>query len=287
MAVRLHLAHGVLQALADRAGTRVLHVKGVVWHPALTKGRHASTDCDLLVDPTGLRGMINALEASGWEQITSFEHGSVFAHAATFYHPVWGTADLHRWFPGIHADAQASFDALWSDRAHVPCGGRGVPVPSLTGQRLIMLVHAARTGKFGAAGDVERAWGSAGEQERAAVTALAESLGAVVPLAIATGRDDEVSGMPQARLWIAMHDHENATAVWWARLQDAQGVRERARVLWAALHVNPDHLALRLGRAPTRGDVAREWVDRFGRAGRRALGLLQSRLGRDADASRG
>lgn len=278
MPVRLRLTHGVLQALADRANTRVLHIKGVAWDPALAEGRHASTDCDLLVEPSAVSRMTAALEEASWERMTTFEHGSVFAHAATYYHRVWGTVDVHRWFPGMHRDAGAAFEALWADRKEIVQGGRPVAVPSLTAQRLIMLVHAARTGAYGARGDVERAWYKASDAERADVEELAARLGSFVPLAIATDRAAEVAGFPQARLWSAMHQHENPTAVWLARLQDARGVREHAAVLWAALHVNPDHLALRLGRTPTRADLAREWVDRFGRAGRRGADALARRL---------
>lgn len=278
MAARLRLAHGALQALADHASVRVLHVKGVAWDPALTRGRWPSTDCDLLVDPAGVEAMVDALEGASWQRMTTFEHGSVFAHAATYYHPVWGTVDLHRWFPGLHRDPAASFEALWSERVLVEHGGRPIAVPSLIGQRLIMLVHAARTGRHEASGDVERAWHSASDDERMAVEALARRLDAVVPLAIATGREDDVIGLPQARLWTALHEHENSTAVWFARLRDARGVREHVAVLWSAMHVNPDHLALRLGRAPTRVDLARDWVGRLGRAGRRVLGSSIGRL---------
>lgn len=284
MKVRLHLAHGVLQALADRADARVLHIKGVALHPALSEGRRPSTDCDLLVAPEDVDTMITALENASWHRVTTFEHGSVFAHAATYYHSVWGTVDLHRWFPGLHRDASAAFDALWADHVLVDQGGRPTAVPSLIGQRLLLLVHAARTGGFGAAGDVERAWTQAPEVEKAEVEALAQQLDAVVPLAIATGREHEVFGLPQARLWMALHDHENSTAVWMARLQDARGPREAVSVLWAALHVNPDHLALRLGRTPTRADLARDWVDRFGRAGRRGVQAVSRRLRREPPA---
>lgn len=278
MKVRLHLTHGVLQALADRADARVLHIKGVALHPALSEGRRPSTDCDLLVAPEDVDAVIASLEEASWRRVTTFEHGSVFAHAATYYHSVWGTVDLHRWFPGLHRDAAASFDALWADRLLVDQGGRPTAAPSLVGQRLLLLLHAARTGGYGSTGDVERSWTRAPEAEKAEVEALARQLDAVVPLAIATGREDDVIGLPQARLWTALHEHENSTAVWFARLRDARGVREHVAVLWSAMHVNPDHLALRLGRAPTRVDLARDWVGRLGRAGRRVLGSSIGRL---------
>lgn len=91
---RLRLAHGCLDHLARAAGVRVLHLKGEALDPALSEGRAASTDCDVLVDPARVSACTSALAADGWEQVTTFEHGSVFGHAATFHHRVWGTVDV-------------------------------------------------------------------------------------------------------------------------------------------------------------------------------------------------
>ena len=82
----------------------------------------------------------------GWSVVTRFETGSIFEHAASLWHTQLGYVDLHRRFPGVDLDAEAAFDVLWSERlerhiAHQPC-----PVPSTDGQRLILLLHAARGG---------------------------------------------------------------------------------------------------------------------------------------------
>lgn len=50
--------------------------------PELAAGRGRSTDCDLLVDPDAVDRLDRALEAAGWEPVTSFAAGSVFGHEA-------------------------------------------------------------------------------------------------------------------------------------------------------------------------------------------------------------
>lgn len=273
--MRLRLTHALLQLLAESAAVRVLHVKGEALHPLLAQGRPTSTDCDVLVDPSALDRFAKALAASGWEMVTTFEHGSVFEHAATFYNPAWGTADVHRRFPGLDADPQATFERLWADHEQISAGGVPIAVPDLTAQRLVMLVHAARNSGAAASPDGMRAWDGADVDSRARVEALAQELGAQVPLLIATGRAGETDGMPGARVWLALGDHADPTTVWWMRLREARGLRAKLRIMWLAAHVNPDHLALRLGRAPSRADLRREWLARIPRGSRRLWAMIR------------
>lgn len=275
--VRLRLTHGLLEKLAQDAGVQLLHVKGEALHPVLAAGRGQSTDCDVLVHPDHLDRYLQALVAAGWERYTTFEHGSVFEHAATYYHPVWGTVDVHRHFPGLHSDPTLTFSTLWATHAEVALGGVQVPVPDLLGQRLILLVHSARGSAGAASRDRARAWGDAADAEREGVEALAEQLGARVPLAIATGQVDKVRGEPELRVWLAVSEQANPTTVWVNRLLDAPGVGGKLRIFWQALHVNPDHLTLRLGHTPSRQELRREWWRRLGRGVRRLLAMMHQR----------
>lgn len=50
--------------------------------PELAAGRGRSTDCDLLMDPDAVDRLDRALEAAGWEPVTSFAAGSVLGHEA-------------------------------------------------------------------------------------------------------------------------------------------------------------------------------------------------------------
>lgn len=267
--IRLRLEHACLQHIADGVGARILHVKGEALHPSLSERRGPSSDCDVLVHPDDVAAYTAALAAHDWELHTTFARGSVFGHAATYYHPRWGTVDVHRHFPGLDRDPRLSFEVLSASATTASLGGRDVPVPDLLGQRLVLLVHAARDAMGRAEHDREVAWDVLDEPERAQLDRLAERLGAAVPLLIATGRGDLARGLPRWRTWQAMHRHANPTEVWLARLADAQGLRGRARVLAASLLPNRDHLAIRLGHEPTEAELRREGIERFGRGAQR------------------
>lgn len=264
-AVRLRLAHGCLEHHARTAGARILHIKGEALHPVLSAGRPGSTDCDVLVAPADVAAFTRVLEAAGWEQITTFPHGSVFGHAAAFHHQLWGTVDVHRWFPGMHRDPAHSFERLWSDHEVTDLGGIDCAVPALLHQRLLLLVHAARESAGKSARDVEAAWGALDDAGRQDIVALAHDLGAEVPLGLVTGQEGLVTGGPDEHLWRALDADADPTAVWRARLRDSRGVLGRGRVLAQAMHVNHDHLSLRLGHAPSRRELRREWWSRWGR----------------------
>lgn len=265
---RLRLAHGCLEHLARDAGVRQLHLKGEALHPLLAAGRRPSTDCDVLVDPDRIIELSAALERNHWQNVTSFEHGSVFGHAATFHHQLWGTVDVHRSFPGLDEDPRRTFERLWSEHETVDLGGIDCAVPTLTIQRLVLLVHAARDSMGRRGHDVRVSWTEVDEAEHARIDAVAEELGATVPLALATGREERAVGLPGEHLWRAVHAGANPTAVWRARLRDARSPHQTLAILGESLRVNRDHLGLRLGHAPTRQEIRREWWSRWGRMAR-------------------
>ncbi|WP_114853275.1 nucleotidyltransferase family protein [Brachybacterium sp. YJGR34] len=264
-AVRLRMAHGCLQLLAEGAGLRILHLKGVALDPRLAAGRGGSSDCDLLVAPDQVEELREVLAAHGWEQITTFDRGSVFGHAAAFHHPRWGTADVHRAFPGVDRSPETTFARLWRAREERVLGGVPCPVPDLLGQRLLLLVHAARDRSARAAHDVRESWTRADAAERARLEDLAGELGGTVPLALVAGRPERARGGPDEHLWRALHAGAPPRQVWRARWRDARSPRARVRILAEAAAVNRDHLSLRLGRTPTRRELRREWFARWGR----------------------
>lgn len=282
--VRLCLAHGFLQHLAGSRGVRLLHIKGVALHPVLREGRHPSTDCDVLVHPDDVTAFTTGLLETGWERLTRFEHGSVFRHAATYHSAVWGTVDVHRCFPGIDRDPRAAFALVWERREHLELGGVECTVPDLEMQRLLLLLHAARDREGRGAGDVDTAWRRATPEQRDRIDELAQGLGATVPLALVTDRPALARGLRDVRLWEALGRGANPTELWWARLYDARGPLARARVLFSAMRVNPDHLRLRLGHVPTEEELRHEWWARWRRLLVNSSNLL--RRGRGASDRR-
>lgn len=274
----LRLSHALLDYLGEEAGVRVLHIKGVAIDPSLAEGRQGSTDCDVVIHPSNIGTYTRCLENNGWELRTTFEHGSVFNHAATYYHPVWGTVDVHRSFPGLDQDPARTFESWWNESHTVELGGRNVHVPSLLDQRVLLLLHAARSTRGRGRHDYQMVWQEASAAERAEVEARAITLGGKTPLMVVTSekgdaRRESVRSNRDFHLWVAMGHDANPTEVWVAQVLDARGIRAKLAVLWAAMHVNRDHLAVRLNRQPTPKEIRQDWIDRLGRGARRFVAM--------------
>lgn len=279
---RLRITHALLESIAADAGVRILHVKGTALHPELAEGRHRSLDCDVLVEPSGVTAFIAALSARGWQLMTTFEHGSVFEHAATLYHEVWGTVDVHRSFPGANRDAAAAFELWWAQREQAELGGALISLPSLLDQRLLLLLHCARSPDGRNSHDFRRSWEEADPNQRRQLEARAELLGGTAPLLLLTDdgsgdRRRRAMGDPEFHLWDAVVNGANATEVWSAMIQDAPTLRAKASVMWKAAHVNRDHLALRLGHRPSPREVRAEWFDRLRRGAHRLRSMALRR----------
>ncbi|MEO5664396.1 MAG: nucleotidyltransferase family protein [Nocardioides sp.] len=271
-AARVHLAHAVVQHLAGTAGVELLHLKGPAVSDGLRDPLRTSSDVDVLVRPSHLARLIHVLEAHGWERRTDFATGSPFAHAANWWHDNWGWVDVHVAWPGARIPAETVFDTLAAPRstkaiAHVEC-----PVPDRTGQRLVLLLHAARSP---GTSDKDWAWDRATDDEKAAVRALAAELDAQVALAGALGELHLHTDDPDHQLWLHFSEgNGDRISEWRARLSATRGTRARLRLALDLARVNRDHLRLELGREPTRGDVRRRQRERL----RRATDDLRSRL---------
>src|SRR5690625_2191676 len=157
-ALHVRIAHACVQWIAESAEVRVLHIKGQAIDEEMRALRGGGSDVDVLVAPSELPPFEAALRSAGWTLYTTFRSGSVFGHAATYYHPTWGTADVHRWIPGIDRDPYSSFENLWSDRLTRELGGVPCAVPSDDHHRLILLLHAARNGALRGT-DFQLGWG--------------------------------------------------------------------------------------------------------------------------------
>lgn len=226
VAIRVHLAHAALQAVADSAGADVLHIKGPALidelrlrpapQPSLPnvnqvpRERPASVDADLLVRPSHFRQLMAELRHQGWQQVTPFLDEGLVQHSTVWFHPSLGQADLHYRFPGIQAAPEHAFGRLWQDREHLEIAHQACTVPSPAGQRLILLLHAARD-PFGRAEDVTVAWHQADDAARAAARDLAGEVGAVVGLDAAIGRLEDHRDQPEYALWRLYADGESTS----------------------------------------------------------------------------
>ena len=271
---RVHLAHAVVQHLADTAHADLLHLKGPAVLEGLRDPQRTSFDVDVLVRPGHLARLIRALESHGWDRRTDFATGSPFAHAANWWHADWGWVDVHLAWPGARIPPEQVFDLLARPGAtqaiaHVEC-----PVPDRIGQRLVLLLHAARSP---GSSDKDWAWDRAPESEQESVRTLAAQLDAEVALAAALGELHLHRTDPDHQLWLHFSEGGDRISEWRARLSAAQGTRARVRLAVSLARVNRDHLRLELGREPTRGDVRRRQRERLRRAATELLARWASR----------
>ena len=273
VAARVHLAHAVVQKLAEDRSIDLLHLKGPAVLPGLrAEGRHSS-DVDVLVRPTHLPALVGALESVGFEQRTDFSTGSVFAHAANWWHDDWGWVDVHTSWPGVSIDAEHAYDVFARTSVTVQIAHRDCPVPGRTAQRLILVLHSARSR---GTTDIDHAWVGADPDEQDDVRRLAVALGAEVALAAGIGELELHRGAPTYLLWRYFLDGGSRLDEWRARLAAATSVRAKAALLTAAVRVNRDHLRMELGRPPTREEVRARQRVRV----RKAVAELSSRVGR-------
>lgn len=259
--------HAAIQALAVRHDIDLLHIKGAALDEQLTWVGRTGSDADVLVRPTQVKRLVSAMVAAGWSPLDRFWSGSPFGHAMTLGHPVWGAADVHRSYPGFGPNPQAAFDRLWSGHRSRPIAGIACWVPDLPAQVLIVMLHAARSnGSVRGLADVASAWSSLDGPARAEVRALAAELDCELPLAIAAGEDlTAFRTRPDFDLWQAVALGSTRRVEWMARIKAAPSLPAKALLVLRAGLPNVGSLAVRLGRRPTRAEIAVEFVARLRR----------------------
>lgn len=228
--VGVQLGHAAVQLVCERAGIDALHIKGPAVDPRLERPC-ASTDADVLVRPGQQDRLIAELVRHGWRVVTGFEDGSAFHHAAALWHTYLGYVDVHRIFPGFEVPASEAFDILWADRGQTEIAHRDCSVPSLTAQRVMLVLHTARGGR---GTDLERAWHDATQAERDEMAVLVDRLQARVAFDIALGRLDTNLDAASHDLWqlYATGRQSDRWAEWGGSLPGrVRRPRQAARVL--------------------------------------------------------
>jgi hypothetical protein len=276
LSVRLRFGHAAVQYLADEIGVDLLHIKGAAVDPELRPAASSGSDVDVIVRPEHVSRFHRALLDHGWRLYSTFELGSPFGHAQTYLHDSWGYVDLHRSFPGIRLAPSRAFDHLWVDRGSVGIAGIGCPVPNLPAQALLLILNAARsTGPRSR--DLMLAWEDASAERREQIEALVHELDAPVAFAASVGGLEQYRGERDYRLWKVVSRGGGRSEEWWARVRAAPTLSESIRVAARAPLVNVEHLRFRLGRPPTRRDIAVEFLARPARAVREVLRTMRKR----------
>lgn len=284
---RVELTHAVLQRLAERCGADLLHIKGPAVAPELLAcetvdgttrviPRH-STDADVLVRPEHLSAFERELHLHQWDKVANFRDGSAFGHAANYWHPLLGYADIHRKFPGIEIDASVAFETMWSRRLTVDIAHMQLSTPGIDDQRLVLLLHAARSG-YPDHPDKTRCWDDADPATHDRVRSIAEEMDANVALAAAIGELENYRDHRTYDLWRQFSTADSSRLhEWRARVRAAPNRIEAVRVALSALALNRPHLRMDLGHDLTRADIARGYADRVARAAGEIAGELRAR----------
>lgn len=264
LSVRLRFGHAAIQHLADEIGADLLHIKGLAVAPELRPHSHRGSDVDVLVRPDHVHRLDRAMRARGWRLYSTFEYGSPFGHAQTYLHDAWGYVDIHRSFPGIRLAPSRAFERLWVERRTLPIAGIGCPVPSVPAQALLLILNAARSRAD--RNDLAVAWEGAGDEQRSRIQLLVTELDAPVAFAAAIGGLERYRDERDFRLWKVVSEGGSRSEEWWARVRAQPTAFGALRVIARAPLVNVDHLAHRLGRQPTRREIAAEFLSRPVRA---------------------
>lgn len=287
----IRLGSAALQALADDHGVDLLHIKGPAVDTSLLEvvsstdpdtgvtvqraRPRPSIDADILVRPSHVTRMFEAMGEHGWQLAFRFEDGSAFEHASTWVREGLASADVHRSFPGIGADPQAAFEHLWSERGQVLIAGYPCQVPSLAAQRLILILHAVRGGQL-ASGDILRSWHDATDAQRAEVDALALTLKAEVALAAATGRLEAYRHRREYALWQVLSTGDRSRLrLWTARVRAQPDPISAVRTAVWLVAPKSGRLRQSLGREPTLREIATGWSNQLGVAGRELRAALR------------
>lgn len=287
--VRLILAHAAVQVVADDCGVDVLHIKGEAQHPLVRRVGRESTDVDVLVRPAQIVRLLAVLQKRGWTLVSGFKSSSAFEHSATLINTTWGYLDVHRHYPGFGVPSAEAFDHLWLARTRWAAGGVGCAVPDVVAQRLILLLHAARSAHSDRArADVDHVWHYTDEVDRARVTQLAARLQAGVALGAAIGDLEPWRDDPTYPLWLIASTGGTRRQEWAARIRATPTLLGKTRLVLQAPLVNVDHLAVLRGHRPSWREViveffarpvrggAEEWSQRR-RIGRRRVGRHRER----------
>ncbi|MFW0110131.1 nucleotidyltransferase family protein [Rothia sp. P13129] len=261
--VRIRLSHAYFQHLADLNGIDILHIKGYAFEKEAYRPGRTSTDVDVLVRPAHVERFIYILNQAGWQTLAHFETGSIFEHAQTLYHPSWGLTDIHRYFPGLgYENPTRAFDQLWERRrvkeiAHYPC-----MVPSLIDMQLIVVLHGARASAK-VKPDITFLDSSLEASDWDNLRTRAEELDSLLAFDTALGNIEAHKDSRHYLLWKSVSEDSTPAIQWTARLRRAKTLGDKWRVIKSIVAVNEDHLAMTLGRKPTRQELREKFFERF------------------------
>ena len=253
---RVHLAHAVVQHLADDAGVDLLHIKGPAFLPDL-RPPESSLQRRRRPGPPQPPAPASSprWSRSAGSKRTDFATGSVFAHAANWWHDDWGWVDVHVQLARRHDRPRGGVRRARRGRA--PPAHRPHRLPGARPHRPAPRAGAPR-------GPLHRVDPTSTTPGRARTTPSRlgcarwpATLDAEVALAAGLGELEHFRDHPTYALWRHVCTGGSRLDEWRARLKAAPTARARAELVAGVFRVNRDHLGMELGRPPTRQDLRR------------------------------
>lgn len=263
------LVYALTAKAAEAAGVRVLAIKGVASTVHGLRAERTPADVDVLIEPRGYTAFTRQLRQWGWRpRIDEFKGFRVPHHSVTYLHEQWPCdIDAHERFPGLLAQPEHTFEALWARRQQIRVAGRLVPTTDWASTVVILALHAVRsirddprhTQELRHLLDLAQRWSTNQRNdlaELARATGCVQSLDAAWPrLGVPTALHSEHVPAEELAEWRRKLDGRLPSGAFWLRYLCGGGPRQaliRARVLlWppesrirASRQLSNDRLAL-------------------------------------------
>lgn len=233
---RLAIGHAMAQWAAERAGIRVLHIKGLAAQAVLPLERTSGGDVDILVDPPGFKPLLDILSAVESCQLRDDGSRSSTAHAvevANFGLSV--SLDVHRHFPGFVIDHAAAFEVLWQRSVELEMAGWSIRALDRPAAVVLALAHGARNAESSGVQQKAMArWEQLTEAEKVEVEVLAQELHAQAALQVATGLFPNANRWEVA-LFVAHQEKASPATLWVLSVIATRGLAGRLAVVRRAL----------------------------------------------------
>jgi len=226
--VRLEFGHALAQWVAERTGSRVLHIKGMAAQAVLPVEDALSFDVDVLVHPDDFRTYVDTLASLTTTELIDDGARSAEAHAVEIVsRGLEISLDVHAHFPGFRADHDVVFDRLAARSAPVDFAGVSCACLDRVGLASLGVVHAARNAKGGRSARLAlQRWDLLDASEREQAVDLIGELGAAGAAHSVTGAHPEASRRDVA-LFLAYQRRARPTTLWLLTLLATRGVRAR------------------------------------------------------------